>query len=244
MSKFYWILGVVAVIGVGVVGYAVGSTGASGTAATSPVEVPGLDDPTQLVALAEGVVLGDEDAPISIVEFADYQCPGCATFAGVVKPQIQAAFIQSGEAKFIFYDFPLTSIHAHAFLAARAARCAGDQGRFWEFHDALFQNQQEWSFVDDATGSFVGYAADVGLDDDAFEECLRSDRHADVVTANMRLGEELGVGGTPTVMVSRGEGSARRVNSNRFQAIAETVRELQAEAAGASAEDGDAPQGG
>lgn len=226
MSRFYLILGVVAVIGVGVVGYSVGTAGGSGPA-TTPVEVPGLDDPQQLVEMAQGMVRGDEDAPISIVEFADYQCPGCGAFATMVMPQVVSTFVETGEAKVVFYDFPLTSTHPNAFIAARAARCAGDQDRYWELSEALFGKQAEWSYEGDPTGRFVEYAGEVGLDTDEFRGCLRSDRHADVVTANMRLGEELGIRATPTVMVSRGQGDVRRLNRNNFQAISEAVRALQ-----------------
>lgn len=183
-------------------------------AATAPVEVPGLDDPQQLVQLAQGHTLGDPDAPITILEFADFQCPGCMNFAGSAKPQIELAYVNEGLAKYVFYDFPITTIHPHAFLAARAGRCADDQGMFWEYHDALFRNQAAWSSaINPPVGAFEDYAATVGLDQDAFSSCLRSDRFADVVTANMRLGQELGVGGTPTVMINA-DGQTRLVDSS------------------------------
>lgn len=230
MRKFYWILAVVAVIGIGVVGYSIGST-ALGNAAVAPVEVEGLDDPQRLIQLAQGVTLGDEAAPVTIVEFGDYQCPGCAGFAIQVKPQVEAGLVETGQARFVFYDFPLVSIHPNAFLAARAARCAGDQDGYWEYHDRLFSRQQSWSARPNPASDFVDYAEAVGLDGGAFEECLQSERHADVVTANMRLGEELGVNGTPTVMVSAG-GMYSRVPDNNYETIREQVEELQAQAEG------------
>jgi protein-disulfide isomerase len=218
MKKFYWVLGAVAVIGVGAVGYSVGSS-ALGTAATEPVDVAGLDNMEQLVALAQGVTIGDPDAPITIVEFADYQCPGCGAFALSVKPQVELSYVQNGKAKFVFYDFPLLSIHNHAFLAARAARCADDQGMFWEYQDALFRNQPTWAVRTDVVGDFIDYAESVGLESETFETCLKSDRHADVVTANLALGEQLGITGTPTIMISQGRGMARRLNAFDFQSI-------------------------
>jgi protein-disulfide isomerase len=218
MKKFYWVFGAVAIIGVVAVGYSVGSS-ALGTAATEPVDVAGLDDMEQLVALAQGVTKGDPNAPVTIVEFADYQCPGCGAFALSVKPQLELSYVQSGKAKFVFYDFPLLSIHPHAFLAARAARCAEDQDRFWEYQDALFRNQPTWSARTEVVGDFIDYAEAMGLDTDSFEACLKSDRHADVVTANLELGEQLGISGTPTVMVSRGGGMARRLANFDFQSI-------------------------
>ena len=233
MTKFYWILGAVAVIGIGAVGYSVGS-GTLGTAATEPVDVEGLDNMETLVELAQGVTKGDPNAPVTIVEFADYQCPGCGSFALSVKPQVDLSYVQSGKAKFVFYDLPLISIHPHAFLAARAGRCANDQGRFWEYQDVIFRNQPNWSTKQSVQGDFVGFAGDAGLDQGVFEQCLKSDAHADVVTANMRLAEQLGINGTPTVMISAGRGMARMLNSALFQDIqAEVERQLLTLAEGA-----------
>ncbi|MFQ5536993.1 MAG: DsbA family protein [Gemmatimonadota bacterium] len=228
MTKFYWILGIVAVIGVAAVGYSVGSN-RLGTAATEPVEVEGLDNMETLVDLAQGVTKGDPDAPVTIVEFGDYQCPGCGAFALQVKPQVELNYVQTGKARFIFYDFPLISIHPHAFLAARAARCAGDQGKFWEYHDLLFRNQSTWAAQQSVMGTYLGYADDLGMDRDAFEACLKSDAYADVVSANMRLGYELGVDGTPTVMISEGRGMAQRLRNFDFASIQRVVEDLLAE---------------
>ena len=231
MTRFYWIMGVVAVAGIALVGYAIGS-GGSGRAAVEPVDVEGLDNMETLVAMAQGVTRGEVDAPVTIAEFADYQCPACATFGLLVKPQLDLAYVQSGKARYVFYDFPLTAIHAHAFLAARAGRCANDQGRFWEFQQVVLRNQSTWSPKQQVQGDFAQYAADAGADRSTFEACLRSDAHADVVTANMRLGEELGVQGTPTVMVSMGRGMARRVPRTDFASIQAVVEEFLAERAG------------
>lgn len=225
MTKFYWILGAVAVIGIGTVGYSVGSN-TLGTAATEPVDVEGLDNMETLVALAQGVTKGDPDAPITIVEFADYQCPGCGSFAMSVKPQIDLMYVETGKAKFVYYDFPLISIHAHAFLAARAGRCADDQGRFWEMQDALFRNQPNWSTKAQVQGDFIDFSEDAGADPEVFEACLKSDAHAEVITANMQLGEALGITGTPTVMISQGRGMARRLQSFDFGSIQSVVEDL------------------
>lgn len=227
INRLYWVLGGVAVLAVAIFGYTLG-TSALGTAATAPVELPVMDS-EELVAMAQGVTTGDPDAPITIIEFGDYQCPGCGAFALQVKPQLELNFVQSGEAKFIFYDFPLTSIHPHAFLAARAARCAGDQDLFWEYHSALFRNQSTWASQQSVVGSFMDYAEEVGADADAFESCLKSDRHAEVVTANMRLGEQLGISGTPTVMMNRAGGTARRLSNFDFASIQQVMEDLQAE---------------
>jgi protein-disulfide isomerase len=170
------------------------------------------------------VTKGDENAAVTIIEFGDYQCPGCGMFAAQVKPQVELLLVEAGKAKFVFYDFPLTSIHPNAFLAARAARCADDQGRFWEYHDNLFRNQARWSALANAAGLFEEYSRTLDMDDGAFAACLNSDRHAEVVTANMMLGEVLGVPSTPTILIEHG-GAATQVEPD-FLSIQARVDEL------------------
>jgi protein-disulfide isomerase len=233
MTRFYWVLAAVAVLGIAAVGYSVGS-GSRGKAATQPVDVEGLDNMETLVAKARGVTKGDPAAPITIAEFADYQCPGCGAFTLSVKPQLDLMYVQTGKAKFVFYDFPLMSIHPHAFLAARAARCADDQGKFWEYQNVIYRNQSTWSGKTQVVGDFVDYAAQAGADEDVFEACLESDAHAEVVTANLRLAEQLGIEGTPTVMISMGRGMARRLMSFDYETIRDAVEALIAESAPAA----------
>ena len=223
MTKFYLIFGAVAVIGVGVIGYNVSSGMASGSAA--PVEIEGLDDVNRLMELAQGLTRGDQNAPITIVEFGDYQCPSCGAFAQQVKPQMDLALIESGQAKFTFYDFPLVSIHPNAFLAARAARCAQDQGMYWEYHDELFRNQARWSAEASPARSFRDYAGTVGLDTDEFGSCLNSDRHAELVSANMELGRRMQVTGTPTILINNGE-ETRRAPGFDYQSIVTTIESM------------------
>ncbi len=223
MKKFYYLFGVVVVIGIGVVGFNVGNSVLS-SAATAPIELD-LTDDEALVALAQGVTLGDEDAPVTVVEFGDYQCPGCGAFALSVKPQLEGTMVASGEVKFVFYDFPLISIHPNAFLAARAARCSDEQGGYWEYHETLFRNQARWAAATMPSSAFEDYAEEVGMDGGAFSACLNSDKYADVVSANMELGTRMGVNGTPTVMVNA-NGNLRRINSNDFQSISSAIEAM------------------
>jgi len=225
MTKFYVLFGAVAVIGIGVVLYNAGSGMVSG-AVTAPVQVEGLDDPQTLVRLARGVEKGDPAAEITIFEFGDFQCPSCAAFAQQVKPQVDLAFVENGQAKFVFYDFPLVSIHPNAFFAARAARCAEEQDLFWEYHDELFRNQQRWSVEASPGGRFEEYAGTVGADTDEFDACLNSARYADVVTATMQLGQVFGTTGTPTIFVNVPGQPTRRAPGFDYQSIARTVEAL------------------
>lgn len=185
------------------------STGDQGARGPVPLDDVG---PQELVQLAEGVERGDPNAPIVVMDFSDFSCPSCAAFTNQAKPYLEMNYIEPGLVRFAYYDFPLGGFQ-HSFLAARAARCAGDQEGYWEFHDRLFQRQGEWSRQSDPFSSFVGYAEDLGLDSSEFRSCLGSDRYADVVTANMQLGEQLGVSGTPTIFLNAGEGRAERVES-------------------------------
>jgi len=225
VKKFYLGLGLVAVVGV----VALGASLRNGSGPTEPVDLGELAD-EELVALAQGMVYGDENAPVTIMEFGDYQCPACGQFAGAVKPQVDLAYIETGQAKLVFHDFPLPG-HPNAFPAARAARCAGDQDQYFAYHDLLFRNQQRWSLKSNPTGEFMSLAGELGLDESAFRRCLQSDRFADVVTANRMLGERLGVGGTPTLFVHDGQGPAKRLGG--FQFI-DVQRAMEASAQGTS----------
>jgi protein-disulfide isomerase len=227
MSKFYMVLGAVAVLGIGAVGYSVGSNALS-PAVAEPIDMQEIQGASQIMELARGMTKGDEDAPITIIEFGDYQCPGCGMFASGIEPQIEAAYVETGQAKFVFYDLPLINIHPNAFLAARAARCAGDQDGFWEYHKMLFSQQNNWSGAANPVGRFVDYAERLGLDADGFEACVRSDAHAEAVTAGIRLAEMMRVSSTPTVIVGGSDGMPRRLSSYGFDDVKAAVEELQA----------------
>ncbi len=232
-TAFYGVLGVIGVVGVAAIGYAVMS--GSGTAATELVEMD-VSSARELYEMAAPVTIGPADAPVKVVEFADYQCPACGDFSLRARPAILEQYLSTGRVQFVFYDFPLVSIHDKAVLAARAARCAGAQelpserhGAFWAYHDKLFQEQGGWAYKQGSVvGDFVDYAGEIGLDEDAFETCLKSDRFADVVTANRRLGDQLRISSTPTVLVNN-----RRVQDWRPIQLARVIEQ----ALGAARED-------
>lgn len=211
MKNFYIIIGVVAVAGIAVVALALRG---GGSGATEPVDLGEIAD-AELLELAQGMVSGDPDAPVTIMEFGNYQCPACRQFALLVKPQVDMAYVETGQAKFVYYDYPNPGF-PHSFLAARAARCAGDQERYFDYHDAVYGTFDDWSMLGNAAGHFEDLADDIGLDTGAFDECLNSDRFADVVTANLTLGQRLGVPGTPAIYVHHGTGSAQRLGGFQF----------------------------
>ena len=153
-----------------------------------------LDPPRYEVALADhDPSRGPADAPITIVEFSEYQCPFC----GRVTPTLKALEQKYGsKVRFVFKDFPLPN-HAQAPKAAEAAHCAGDQGKYWELHDQLFSNQQQLQIAD-----LRKYAGVVGLDQAKFDQCLDSGTHAASVQADVDLGNQIGVQSTPTLYIN------------------------------------------
>lgn len=146
-------------------------------------------------------VLGREDAALTVVEFADFQCAACAVYAREELAVVKSELVEEGLVRFVFVDFPLP-MHRHAMLAARAGRCADDQGRFWEFHDRLFAGQAEWVSDEDPTADFLGYADSVQIDRATFQNCLRSDRHDESIRSGQALGRSVGVRATPSIVAN------------------------------------------
>ena len=223
LNRFYIILGVVAILGIGIVGYALGS-GMLSRAAMEPVGFQGAENDEELFDLAQGVVLGDPEAPVTIVEFGDYQCPTCGIFTLQVKPLLELNYVREGKASFVFYDFPLTGRHPNAFIAARAARCAGDQEKYWEYHKQLFSSQSVWAPETSPLGTFGDFAERVGLDKGVFSGCLRSDRHAETVSAGLELARRLQLPGTPAIVV-RGQGESVLLPRFDYETIRQAVDE-------------------
>lgn len=153
-----------------------------------------LDPPRYTVAVASAdPVRGDASAPVTIVEFSDYQCPFCAR----VNPTLAKVRETYGnKVKIVFKDFPLPN-HLQAPKAAEAAHCAAEQGKYWEMHDAMFANQRALEVP-----GLKQAAASLGLDATAFSQCLDSGKHAATVTAGMGQGQRLGVNSTPTLYIN------------------------------------------
>ena len=168
---------------------------------TTEVVVPTADvaDTGSDVDMADliggNAIIGDPDAPITIVEWSDFECPFCARFYNDAYQDIKENWIDTGKAKLVFRDFPL-SFHANAQKAHEAAECAGDQDMYYEMHDALFENG-----VSGGVSSFKTYAADLGLDQAEFDDCLDSGKHEAEVKKDMADGMKAGVQGTPGFII-------------------------------------------
>ena len=141
--------------------------------------------------------LGNPSAPVTIVEFGDFQCPFCGRFFADTEQKIIDAYVKTGQARFVYRDFPITAIHEHAQKAAEAAECANEQGKFWPYHDRLYQRQSELGIE-----NYKRWAVELGLDAGRFNACLDSGKYAGEVQSDFRDGQSAGVSGTPTTFVN------------------------------------------
>jgi len=149
-------------------------------------------------SLGDAPMLGRADAPVTLVEFSDYQCPFCQRFFATTLSALKKHYVDTGKVRYVFRDFPLDQMHPQARKAAEAAHCAVEQGKYWEMHEVLFQNQRTL-----APPQLAEYARTVGVDGSKFDECLSSGRHAARVERGLAEGAAVGVQGTPTFVVGR-----------------------------------------
>ncbi len=145
-------------------------------------------------SLGTNPVKGDAKAKLTLLEFTDYQCPFCAKYAKETSPKIKADFVDTGKIRYVKMDLPL-AMHPKAFDAAEAVRCAGDQGKFWEMNERLFENAK-------ALEPWVGHAEAIGIKVPEFEACMSSDKHAEAIRADMKEAAKAGFTGTPSFMLA------------------------------------------
>ncbi|MBD3361759.1 thioredoxin domain-containing protein [Candidatus Woesearchaeota archaeon] len=140
--------------------------------------------------------LGEEDAPIEMIVFDDFQCPFCARFEQQSFQDIKKEYIDTGKVKFIYMHFPL-GFHSMAAPAAEASECAKDQGKFWEYHDLIFENQGSLN-----EANLIKWAEELELDMDKFNTCYESGKYTEQVQAEMQLGQSAGIKGTPSFLIN------------------------------------------
>ncbi len=141
--------------------------------------------------------LGSPDAPVTIVEFSDFQCSFCRKFWAETLPRLKETYIKAGQVRFVYQHF--TVLGGHSVAAAKAVECAGEQGKFWPYHDKLFDSQGGLAFTE---AKLRRYARDLGLDAEAFAHCLDSRKYQQKVEDETRLGFQLGARGTPTFFLN------------------------------------------
>jgi len=139
-------------------------------------------------------VQGTADAPVTLLEYGDFECSHCGEAYGIVK-EIQERL--GDRLRFVYRNFPLTQVHPHAESAAEASEAAAAQGKFWEMHDTLFENQQNL-----AQHALLNYAAEIGLDEEQFADDLENETYREKVEADFMSGAESGVNGTPTFFIN------------------------------------------
>ena len=157
-------------------------------------EVVNLLEPPRTDVAAAGPAQGPEDAPVTIVEFSDFECPFCKRIHPTLK-QVMDAY--DGKVRLVYRQLPLTSLHPNAQKAAEASLCAHDQGKFWAMHDAMFESSGGL-----AVASLKATAADIGLDTAEFARCLDSGEKADEVATDLAAARELGLSGTPALFIN------------------------------------------
>lgn len=166
--------------------------------------------------------LGDRTAQVVIHEYGDYQCPFCGRFARTVKPEIQERYIDTGVARLVWHD--LTWHGRESRTSANAARCAGDQGQFWEYHDLLFSLQRGENDGTFSNERLKEYGDAMGLEPDAFHSCVDSNVYEDAIDADLRRGRQLGISGTPSFVI----GEQRVVGAQPLEVFEQAIRtELQ-----------------
>ncbi len=162
-------------------------------APSGPVDVSADDDAS----------LGKKDAPVTIIEFSDFQCPFCRKFAEDTLPQLKKEYVDTGKARLVYRDFPL-AFHPGAIPAAQGAECAKEQGKFWQMHDTIFAEQakQGSGTVQFTIDDVKKWAVQVGVNATKFNQCLDSGKYKQEVEKDMADGTAAGVSGTPATFVN------------------------------------------
>ena len=217
---FYLALLVVLVLGVGAISWAMNRTKANSVITIDPRAAAGIK--------AEGHTLGSPNAPVEIVEFADFECPGCGQFATVTEPDVRQRLINTGQARFRFFEFQVTQAHQNTIAAALAAECAADQNKFWEMHDKLFAGQFEWNTqaTSDPKPIFAGYVKSLGLDPAAWNACYDGRKHLNTIAANTEEAMRQKVQQTPTLII----GDKMLAGAQAYDAIKAVVDSVKTQA--------------
>jgi protein-disulfide isomerase len=220
-KQFLGIIVAVAVIGVAALGYVLMNSG--------PKVI--IVDPKIPAGAPEGHLMGKADAPVQVLEFADFQCPGCGNFATLTEPDIRARLINTGVVGFRFYDFPLEQ-HKNSFTAHLSAACADDQGKFWDMHDRIYAGQDEWGNLNnpasDPMSFFRRYASELGMDVKTWESCVTSQKYTAKIKGNQAEGTRRNVSQTPTIIIGN-----KQVNGVTYDQFKKLVDDVLADAANA-----------
>jgi len=195
LKPFYLLLGAIAVVGAVLIAVF------GGGPAMPEVEASSDCQNLPAGAQAKGVALGPDSAKVQIDEYSDFECPWCARFAILTEPDIRQRLIPTGRVRWRYMNFPLDG-HPDSPAAHLVAACAAEQGKFWEMHDLLYMNQNDWASQKNPMRLFLRYANRIGLNTDSLRECVKAKRPWAGIQAEKCEGIRLGVGGTPTFFVN------------------------------------------
>ncbi len=157
---------------------------------------------TATVTISGKPFMGSETAPVTVVEFTDYQCPYCLRFIKTAFPHLKRDYIDTGKVRWVALNLPL-AFHKDAKKAAQAAHCAGEQDKFWDMRQVLFRNPNKL-----AAAQLPEHAASLGLDIDAFKACLASNRYLDEIEQDASDARAMGLTGTPSFVIGRSAGDS------------------------------------
>lgn len=182
--------------------------------------------PSAPLSIAGSAVRGRADAPLTLIEFSDFQCPFCARHTRETFEQIQKTYVDTGKVRYVFRHFPIESLHKRAFAGAYAAECAARQGKFWEIHTRLFANQKQMEDAD-----LLAHAKAIGVDTAAYQQCVTAADVKAKVMADLDEGARAGVSGTPMFFIGTMEGgkvrALKRLNGAvPFAAFQQTIDAL------------------
>ncbi|HJU75718.1 MAG TPA: thioredoxin domain-containing protein [Gemmatimonadaceae bacterium] len=192
-KAFYLILGAVAVLGAVFLYYQTRDAGVTQATAIDP-NVP--------LPKAEGYLLGDTNAPVQVVEYADFECPVCAYFATVTEPDVRKRLVETGQVSLRYMHYHIPS-HPNTWAASHAAACANEQGKFWEMHDAIYETQDQWAGTATRRPKpvFKQLAERIALDVRQWESCFDSQKFQAQLMASQQDAERRQVRGTPTFII-------------------------------------------
>jgi len=172
----------------------------------------------------QGTTLGSPDAPLTIVEYSDFQCPYCRKAGLEIMPQIEAEYIATGKAKLVWKQFPIEG--EESVWAAEASECAAEQNAFWEYHDTLFLNRKGINVGTFVISNLKVLAKELGLDTEAFNACLDEGRYRDKIAEDYAEGRRREVSGTPTFFVGQTEVVGAKPYSDFKTAIDDELAKL------------------
>jgi protein-disulfide isomerase len=192
---FYVLIAVVAIAGIAALSYLM-----TGSKAAPPITL----NPNLPAVTSQGYVIGSPSAPLEVIEFGDFECPGCGRFAELTEPDVRTQLVNTGKIRFRYIDFPLLNVHRNTLNAAVAAACADEQGQFWPMHDLIFSKQDEWN--GEATNNpdkvLKTYARVIpAIDPAKFDQCLDTRQTLGKIQSHLKLAEARQLPGTPSFII-------------------------------------------